>query len=115
MSHTSQLLDRGFEQHQQGKLAEAESLYRQILAQNPEDVNALHLLGLVHYQRGDHGSAIAFIEQALAVKPDFAMARRRALVLTKHNGQNKLARGTANLAEIMKALRILPRTNRLPA
>jgi cytochrome c-type biogenesis protein CcmH/NrfG len=44
-------------------------LYRQILAQSPHDVDALHLLGLIHYQKGQYAAAIACMQQALAIKP----------------------------------------------
>jgi tetratricopeptide (TPR) repeat protein len=68
MSSSSQSLDIAFAHHQQGRLAEAEAIYRQILEQEPQDVDALHLLGLVHYQRGQYAAAIACVEQALAIK-----------------------------------------------
>ena len=48
MSISKQLFDQAFAHHQQGRLAEAERLYREILAQNPEDANVIYLLGLLH-------------------------------------------------------------------
>ena len=36
--------------HQQGRLMEAESIYREILRQQPEHFDALHLLGVIAIQ-----------------------------------------------------------------
>src|SRR3989338_3058033 len=54
--------------HQSGQLAQAETLYRQILQTQPGNVQVQHLLGLVAYQRGDYASAIAEIGKAIAAK-----------------------------------------------
>ena len=49
-------------------------LYREVLEIDPRQFDALHLLGLVHYQRGDCAEALRHIDLALAVKPDAAAA-----------------------------------------
>jgi hypothetical protein len=46
------LLSDGLAHHQAGSLAEAEVYYRQILAATPGHADALHLLGVIDYQRG---------------------------------------------------------------
>jgi tetratricopeptide (TPR) repeat protein len=53
--------------HQSGQFAEAERLYRQILAHDPRHADSLHLLGVLAYQRGQHQSAIDLIGQAIAI------------------------------------------------
>jgi len=53
--------------HQEGRRAEAEQLYRQILALNPRVFPALYLLGMLRLEQGDSGEAARLIEQALAV------------------------------------------------
>jgi len=40
--------------HKAGQLAQAETLYRQILQQQPNHPDALHLLGVIAYQAGRH-------------------------------------------------------------
>ncbi len=55
--------------HQSGRLAEAETLYRQILGQQPDNPQVLHLLGLAAYQRGDYAVAVANIERAIGFSP----------------------------------------------
>ncbi|HEY1503685.1 MAG TPA: tetratricopeptide repeat protein [Stellaceae bacterium] len=53
--------------HQSGHYAEAERLYRQILARDPRHADSLHLLGVLAYQRGEPLSAIDLIGQAIAI------------------------------------------------
>ena len=60
--------------HQQGRLADAEQLYRQILAQRPAHFDALHLLGVVRMQQGRGLEALELIEKALKVDPRSARA-----------------------------------------
>ena len=55
--------------HQQGNLQEAEDAYRQILLQNPQHADALHLLGVLRRQCGQFETAIELINQAIALNP----------------------------------------------
>ncbi len=63
-----------WEHHQAGRLLEAESLYRQVIAVHPESANVLCLLGIAVRQQGKIPEAIAFYEQAIAQQPDFVEA-----------------------------------------
>jgi tetratricopeptide (TPR) repeat protein len=67
-------LDQGFALHQQGKLAQAQAQYRQVLQLQPRHFDALHLLGLVATQQKDPAEAVKLITQALAIHPHFAAA-----------------------------------------
>jgi tetratricopeptide (TPR) repeat protein len=60
----------GFAHHQAGRLQRAEALYRKALQKDPDDANALHLLGVVAYQCGEVGTALQLIERALPVLPE---------------------------------------------
>jgi tetratricopeptide (TPR) repeat protein len=60
--------------HRAGRFNEAESIYRQFLAQNPNNFDALHMLGLVSYQRGDPQAGIQLISEALRINPNNAPA-----------------------------------------
>lgn len=51
--------------HRQGELPDAERLYRQVLADHPRHVDALHLLGVLTHQRGQHQLAVDFISRAI--------------------------------------------------
>jgi tetratricopeptide (TPR) repeat protein len=55
--------------HQQGHLAEAERLYRAILAAQPDHADALHFLGLIRFVNGAHAEALRLIAQAMRAHP----------------------------------------------
>ncbi len=55
--------------HQAGRLAEAEQLYRQILARQPRHAPALHLLGLIAWHAKQIPQAEELIRQAIAITP----------------------------------------------
>ena len=55
--------------HQAGRLAEAEAIYRQILASDPRHADAMHLLGLLAHQAGRNDVAVETILKAIALVP----------------------------------------------
>ena len=63
-------LQIGLQHHQAGRLREAEAIYRQILAANPNDVDALHFLGLIAHQTNHPDAAVRLLERALQIQPD---------------------------------------------
>jgi len=52
-----------------GRLAEAEKVYRQILAANPSHPDATHLLGVIAHQIGRNDAAEDLIKRAIALNP----------------------------------------------
>ena len=70
----SGLLARAVPLHQAGRLGEAETLYRQALAAQPRQPDALHLLGMIACQTGRFAEAADLIGQAIAANrgvPDY--------------------------------------------
>jgi predicted O-linked N-acetylglucosamine transferase (SPINDLY family) len=57
---------------QAGRWAEAEGVYRQVLAAIPEHPDALHMLGILACQRGAYDAAIDLIGRAIARNPGIA-------------------------------------------
>ena len=64
-----QAFDLALQHHQAGRLAEAEAVYRQILALQPNHAEALHHLGILAHQLGRNELAIEWIRQAVALNP----------------------------------------------
>jgi len=67
MTSTTETLQRALDCHRSSRWAEAEQLYRQILAREPRHIDAQHLLGLVELQSGRPAAAAARIADAIAV------------------------------------------------
>jgi protein O-GlcNAc transferase len=55
--------------HKEGKLREAEELYRQILQSQPDNADALHLLGVLAADTGRDAEGVQLIREAIKVCP----------------------------------------------
>ena len=64
------VLDAAVKLHQAGQIERAARAYRQILDANPNDPNALHLLGVTELQSGHFPEAVDLISRALARQPN---------------------------------------------
>ncbi len=62
--------------HEAGRLDEAAALYDDALAREPALFDALHMRGVVEYQRGGFQRAVELIGRAAALRPDVADAAR---------------------------------------
>jgi tetratricopeptide (TPR) repeat protein len=67
-----QLLERAGQHHHAGRLAEARALYHQIVARQPQHAEALHRLGMLAHQAGEHDAAADFLARAIAARPSEA-------------------------------------------
>ena len=63
------LLRDGLAHHRAGRTADAEAHYRQVLAQRPDDPDALHLMGVLSMQGGRAGEALGWLERAARLRP----------------------------------------------
>ncbi len=61
------LLERAVRLHRKGALDDARDLYQKILRDDPNNPNALHLLGLLCLAQGDSQSAESWISKAIAL------------------------------------------------
>ena len=71
---TQQTFGLAIQHHQAGRLREAEQLYRQILAREPEHIHAMHHLGVIAFQMGHSDIAVGLIRQAVALQPNYPEA-----------------------------------------
>lgn len=73
MATVQQAFQAAYTHHQAGQLREAEALYRQILAAEPNHADAWHLLGLVAHQVGRGDMAEQWIGRAIALSGERAV------------------------------------------
>lgn len=67
-------LREAYSAHQRGHLVEAERGYLAALQQTPDEVDALHLLGVLRHQQGRDPEAVGLLQRAVALRPRFAGA-----------------------------------------
>ncbi|HET6252062.1 MAG TPA: tetratricopeptide repeat-containing glycosyltransferase family protein [Tepidisphaeraceae bacterium] len=71
-SRLEQTFDTAVEHHQAGRIADAEVLYRHVLANQPNHADALHLLGVLAAQLDRFDDAIPLISKACVLSPNIA-------------------------------------------
>src|SRR5678815_4966108 len=59
---------------------EALRLYTRALEIDPRNVDATHMVGVVYYEQGDYDQAVAWIERAIALRPDLPKLRTNLLM-----------------------------------
>ncbi|MFL2701636.1 MAG: sulfotransferase family protein [Gammaproteobacteria bacterium] len=67
-------LQKAMSQVQKGNLGEAERIYREILSDDPNNVDALRLLALLASRTGAVDQAINMLENCIKISPDYALA-----------------------------------------
>jgi predicted O-linked N-acetylglucosamine transferase (SPINDLY family) len=72
MATLSEALAIAIAHHRAGRVDLAEEVYRRILAVEPDNADALHLLGVAAHQRGEHALAVDYIQRAIALVPEAA-------------------------------------------
>ncbi|HLG89206.1 MAG TPA: tetratricopeptide repeat protein [Alphaproteobacteria bacterium] len=96
MPSVREMLEAALERHQAGRLDEAESLYRQVLAIEPDNADCLHLLGMLADQKGRSDEAIGLITRAVSIEPAHAAA---------HNNLGLVLQRAGRLAEAAESYR----------
>jgi predicted O-linked N-acetylglucosamine transferase (SPINDLY family) len=97
------LLQEALEHHRGGRLAQAEACYRRVLEREPENVDALHFLGVVAYQRGEHEQAERLIARALSLNAANAPAQNNLGNVLRERGRAEEA-----MAAYRRALELAP-------
>jgi predicted O-linked N-acetylglucosamine transferase (SPINDLY family) len=97
------VLANALRHHQSGRLAEAEKLYREVLAAQPRHPDALHFLGVALAAQGKFTEAVASYDRALAARPNHAEAHyNRGLTLAA------TGRRTEAIASYDRAIALAP-------
>ena len=89
--------------HQKGQLGQAEAIYRQLLGIDPANAEALHLLGVIAHQTGNHKSAVDMISHAIEINPHVAI-----YYLNLSNALQELKQLDAAIASCDKAIALKP-------
>jgi tetratricopeptide (TPR) repeat protein len=67
-----------------GHLDEAKSVFEEVLAEQPDRIEALNNLGVIAVQQGDFATAKKYVTRALELQPDFLPALGNLAVVHKH-------------------------------
>jgi predicted O-linked N-acetylglucosamine transferase (SPINDLY family) len=93
----------GFAHQQAGRVREAEQIYRQILARDPNHFDALQLLGLIAHGTGHAEAAVELLSRAVAINGSIAGVRANLAWALRSAGRTDAA-----LAESIAAIRLDP-------
>ncbi|MBI2585035.1 MAG: tetratricopeptide repeat protein, partial [Rhodospirillales bacterium] len=88
----------------EGKTAESEAALRRVLAEAPDEPDALHFLGLAEFRKGRAEDAARLISRAVAIKPDAAEFHFHLAETLRPRGKNAEAE-----AAYRRALEIEPK------
>ena len=94
--------DRLFEQaldaHRQGRIGDAEGLYRDTLTAEPGHVGALQHLGILAQQRGDVDESVRLLSQAATIVPSDPMLQNNLGNALRSQGDSARAIGAYRAA-----------------
>lgn len=91
MATIAEALAVGTQHHQAGRLAEAEQIYRQILAVQPDHAHTLHLLGMLAMQGRQFPQAIELIGRAVRIDGSQPVFHANLGEAYRHTGQIDVA------------------------
>jgi tetratricopeptide (TPR) repeat protein len=95
------MLKESIDLHRQGRFDEAEQGYRAQLAAHPDDVDAMHLLGMLRHQRGDEAEGSHLLARALELAPNDAnLALSLASLAFRDGDHDAAASGFARALEL---------------
>jgi protein O-GlcNAc transferase len=82
-------IEEAMSHHRAGRLMQAEDVYKHVLQIKPNHPDALHLLGTIAHQKGEHDSAIELINKALAIAPSAAMYSNLGIAIQAQGNLDK--------------------------
>ncbi|MBP0594595.1 tetratricopeptide repeat protein [Paraburkholderia sp. LEh10] len=97
------VFDRAYSAHRDGRLDDAERGYRATLEVDPVHVDALHLLGVLRHQQGQHEEAANLVRRAADLRPQDA-----GLQLNLGNALKALGRLDQAIERFRNALTLAP-------
>lgn len=82
-----QNLQLALKHHQTGDLEKAHALYTEILKLDPQNIEALHLLGILEAQQQNYQSALLLLQRAIAIAPKIPYLHNSLGNVFKHLGE----------------------------
>jgi tetratricopeptide (TPR) repeat protein len=82
-----QTFELALQHHQAGRLRQAEQLYRQVLARQPEHLDAIHNLGVIALRVGRNDVAMDLIRRVIVLNPNDPEAYGNLGIALKNKGQ----------------------------
>ncbi|HEX3314818.1 MAG TPA: tetratricopeptide repeat protein, partial [Gemmataceae bacterium] len=82
-----EVLVQALQLHQSGRPAEAERLYRSILIQDPKNLDAHHLLGLLLHQMNRPEQAVESLRRAVELNPNLAETHNNLGIVYRMQGK----------------------------
>ena len=96
-------LAEAIQHHQAGRLDQAEAGYLSVLTSDPDNADAIHLLGVIAFQRGDLEEARERVSRALSINSSIAMYHANLGRIEKARGQLSAA-----ISSCRQSLSIVP-------
>jgi protein O-GlcNAc transferase len=103
LAEFSEILAQAIACHRAGQLDRAAQIYGQILEADANHADALHLLGVIAHQWGQHGAAIEHIERAIRLKGNQAAFHNNLAEAYRALGKSANA-----IASYQRALQLKP-------
>ncbi len=98
------MFPQAFAEHKNGHYHKAAAAYRTVLANDPNNANALHLLGLIEFEHKNYDPAILLVEKSLALVPNNV-----TWLLNYGEILTEMGRSESSASTYRKALSIDPR------
>jgi Flp pilus assembly protein TadD len=98
-----EVFQRAVALHEQGRLDEAEHLYRSLLKADPAEIGYLHNLGVLCIHQGKYEDAVKLVREVLGHQPDLALAHNTLGVVLGRLGRFEEAEACCR-----EALRLAP-------
>lgn len=107
------LYAEALKKHQAGDLRAAKELYKKVIKEDPQNVQALNNLGVVYMKQGVYKWAAVRLQDALKIRPDYADAHYNlACVYAKTNDTRNSLRHLKDAAELNPEVKNWVKTDR---
>lgn len=111
MKHSDSVLQQALHAHKAGDHSGAMKIYNSVLDADPQNVNALHLLGMACHEQGRYSEAAHLLRRAIEVKPQAGMLYNALGVVQMALGQYHEAKATLERAVSLNPSAVEPYTN----